>query len=532
MDEYEPNDSNTAGWSPSSSSTTAPLSVQPSEQPPICLGEISPSHVNVIQQQQQQQQQYSTSTQQASNEGGGGRVGEQPVKVRKKPGRKPNPASPALRKAQNRAAQRAFRERKERHLRDLETTIKSLREKHHAATKELQTTQAMLDSFRVENWYLKGVVLTLQFVCMHHHILIPSHSPYLSEEALSEMAHSSPHAIESYVNAYTLNNVNLKPAMASHFANNAYTSNNSMDGTQRDEDMQYEEHKRNTTQEPATPSPSPPSSESIIIKHEDSEDEDGTSFQQQQHQQQPVMFQPSPQQPKEANPWQQQQQQHQQSPAPQESLLEEPRSLSAIQKLRLQLRCQSRMVMSGCPKSAARLQPTLLQLAIPHDSRIDLIPAPHMRDRMIIFRDQMDYDRCFSLLLNGAVQHGEDPTLAQNWELPPEFFSEFWYLTIDYDLSRTNKWRRAKGLPDIGDAGNDSANQYNYWSSQQQQHEPSKVHHDQAWADEMLSQLAEGMPTLQPVDHSKAPHLHYPEMIISASPEDYQHQLGSSSICK
>lgn len=525
MDEYEPNDGNTTGWSPSSSTTTTPLSVQPSEQPPICLGEISPSHVNVIQQQQ-----HNTSTQQASNEGGG-RVGEQPVKVRKKPGRKPNPASPALRKAQNRAAQRAFRERKERHLRDLETTIKSLREKHHAATKELQTTQAMLDSFRVENWYLKGVVLTLQFVCMHHHILIPSHSPYLSEEALSEMAHSSPHAIESYVNAYTLNNVNLKPAMASHFANNAYTSNNNnMDGTQRDEDMQYEEHERNTTQEPATPSPSPPSSESIIIKHEDSEDEDGTSFHHQQHQQPPpqqVMFQT--QQPKDTNPWQQQQ--HQQSPAPQEPLLEEPQSLSAIQKLRLQLRCQSRMVMSGCPKSAARLQPTLLQLAIPHDSRIDLIPAPHMRDRMIIFRDQMDYDRCFSLLLNGAVQHGEDPTLAQNWELPPEFFSEFWYLTIDYDLSRTNKWRRAKGLPDIGDAANDSANQYNYWSSQQQQHEPNKVH-DQAWADEMLSQLAEGMPTLQPVDHSKAPHLHYPEMIISASPEDYQHQLGSSSICK
>src|SRR3989337_2704205 len=38
------------------------------------------------------------------------------VPQRKKPGRKPNPASPALRKAQNRAAQRAFRERKEQHL--------------------------------------------------------------------------------------------------------------------------------------------------------------------------------------------------------------------------------------------------------------------------------------------------------------------------------------------------------------------------------------------------------------------------------
>ncbi|KAG0048544.1 hypothetical protein BGZ89_004544, partial [Linnemannia elongata] len=33
-----------------------------------------------------------------------------PTKTRKKPGRKPNPASPAVRKEQNRAAQRAFRD--------------------------------------------------------------------------------------------------------------------------------------------------------------------------------------------------------------------------------------------------------------------------------------------------------------------------------------------------------------------------------------------------------------------------------------
>ncbi|ORX84062.1 hypothetical protein K493DRAFT_387591 [Basidiobolus meristosporus CBS 931.73] len=57
---------------------------------------------------------------------------------KKKPGRKPNPASPAVRKAQNRAAQRAFRERKERHLKELEVCVKELRDNQHNVHSELQ----------------------------------------------------------------------------------------------------------------------------------------------------------------------------------------------------------------------------------------------------------------------------------------------------------------------------------------------------------------------------------------------------------
>lgn len=41
------------------------------------------------------------------------------VPIRKKPGRKPKAIPPAVRKAQNRAAQRAFRERKEKYLSEL-----------------------------------------------------------------------------------------------------------------------------------------------------------------------------------------------------------------------------------------------------------------------------------------------------------------------------------------------------------------------------------------------------------------------------
>jgi len=99
---------------------------------------------------------------------------QQPIPPqRKKPGRKPNPASPALRKAQNRAAQRAFRERKERHLRELENTIKTLREdqyesllKHQRETSHYQREnshyRSLIEQLETENSFLKQVAFTFE----------------------------------------------------------------------------------------------------------------------------------------------------------------------------------------------------------------------------------------------------------------------------------------------------------------------------------------------------------------------------------
>ncbi|KAI9151760.1 AP1-like transcription factor [Paramyrothecium foliicola] len=58
-------------------------------------------------------------------------------KVPKKPGRKPLTSEPSSkRKAQNRAAQRAFRERKEKHVKDLETKVEELQKVSDAASNE------------------------------------------------------------------------------------------------------------------------------------------------------------------------------------------------------------------------------------------------------------------------------------------------------------------------------------------------------------------------------------------------------------
>ncbi|KAI8388228.1 uncharacterized protein BYT42DRAFT_528026 [Radiomyces spectabilis] len=485
-------------------------------------------------------------------------VGEngQPIKIRKKPGRKPNPASPALRKAQNRAAQRAFRERKERHLKDLESTIKVLREQRTSAVRDANVAKGKLDALRAENWYLKGVVLTLQFVCMHHHIHIPTHSPYLSEEALSEMAQTAPHAIEAYVNAYTRNNINLKPTMAAHFANVR-----SPEVDYEEEEYQRRERERSNTSLESQPESglyggeetidpnalhfsSPASSAFQRDRMGSSSEPSSMAFGEEDllsrsYKDVDLKLPSRSPSAESGDPWsgeatikQEPMEEHQtmaqllhKEGQPVDDSKPMASSLSAIQRIRLQLRVQSTLTNVG--NSAVRLQPTILQLAIPHDPRIDLIPTPHMRDRMIIFRDQMDYDRCFAMLLNGAVYHGGDPTMSASWELPAEFFSEFWYLATNYDVNRTNKWRRLKGLPEISVGPKQEEQQ------QQQQHQPhqqqsmpqqppmqdpasqqthypasymgqgSNPFQSSAWANDILSSMGCGMPTLQPLSHQQ-----------------------------
>ncbi|ODA82398.1 hypothetical protein RJ55_00905 [Drechmeria coniospora] len=72
-------------------------------------------------------------------------------KVPKKPGRKPLTSEPtSKRKAQNRAAQRAFRERKEKHLKDLETKVEELEKESAATNHENSKLRAQVDSITAE----------------------------------------------------------------------------------------------------------------------------------------------------------------------------------------------------------------------------------------------------------------------------------------------------------------------------------------------------------------------------------------------
>ncbi|KKY20466.1 putative bzip transcription factor (ap-1) [Phaeomoniella chlamydospora] len=86
----------------------------------------------------------------ADDEGGGKRR-EGEDKAAKKPGRKPLTSEPtSKRKAQNRAAQRAFRDRKEKHLRDLETKVESLEKASESTNHENGLLRAQVERLQVE----------------------------------------------------------------------------------------------------------------------------------------------------------------------------------------------------------------------------------------------------------------------------------------------------------------------------------------------------------------------------------------------
>ncbi|TVY31862.1 AP-1-like transcription factor napA [Lachnellula subtilissima] len=85
------------------------------------------------------------------DEEGGGKRRESDEKSSKKPGRKPLTSEPtSKRKAQNRAAQRAFRERKEKHLKDLETKVEDLQKASESANHENSILRAQVDKMTVE----------------------------------------------------------------------------------------------------------------------------------------------------------------------------------------------------------------------------------------------------------------------------------------------------------------------------------------------------------------------------------------------
>ncbi|KAF1807703.1 basic-leucine zipper transcription factor [Mucor lusitanicus] len=96
------------------------------------------------------------------------------IKKAKKPGRKPLesvavlPSDPKLkRKAQNRAAQRAFRERKEQFVNELQDQMRELQQAKEKREKELSAENARLkrenEKLKEENYLLKDAQFTFQF---------------------------------------------------------------------------------------------------------------------------------------------------------------------------------------------------------------------------------------------------------------------------------------------------------------------------------------------------------------------------------
>ncbi|KAI9491328.1 hypothetical protein BDB00DRAFT_930622 [Zychaea mexicana] len=352
--------------------------------------------------------------------------------LKKKPGRKPNPASPALRKAQNRAAQRAFRERKERHILELEETSKVLREQRDKLLSENKELRSNVGVLGYEGWHLKGIVLSLQLVCMMQNVSIPNHTPYLETKYLRDslVNTSTPEIISAYCKAKELHGLpsvdkdkqpRPPPSMASPQRGRYLSTGVIIVGR---DSVRTVIGNRISTRIRATPPPQPPrqqqqqqlqtaaarrrSSAATTSSMETVEDDDDQSDNEDGRKSPTFSARPI-------------------------MLTREPIpsfNLASFQTMRLRLQLQA--VCDKMGDGAFELESTVLQLTVPHDLRIDLIPIASMRDRMILFHNLYDVDDCFRCLLDGMVYEAGDPLKASSWKFPVEFYEKFWFLTHDY----------------------------------------------------------------------------------------------------
>ncbi|CDS07440.1 hypothetical protein LRAMOSA01389 [Lichtheimia ramosa] len=115
------------------------------------------------------------------------------VRPRKKPGRKPNPPSPAQRKAQNRAAQRAFRERKRREMKDAEFKVQRALCARDEAVREAKKLRRRVKQLEFENNFLRGHVLSLKMACYANRVDVDNYvqkgtRDYLGNEKMQKSA--------------------------------------------------------------------------------------------------------------------------------------------------------------------------------------------------------------------------------------------------------------------------------------------------------------------------------------------------------
>lgn len=105
-----------------------------------------------------------------------------------------------------------------------------------------------------------------------------------------------------------------------------------------------------------------------------------------------------------------------------------------IPSYRLQM--ELRILASAPPATDPNIDPKIY--ALPHDSRIDLIPCPKLRAQMIMHQNEYDIEDLCQLLIGGAICHGH-PLDPHNWELPRAFFDRYGYLMGQELMKYKNK---------------------------------------------------------------------------------------------
>ncbi|KAI8099116.1 uncharacterized protein BX664DRAFT_289050 [Halteromyces radiatus] len=342
-------------------------------------------------------------------------VNGKPIRPRKKPGRKPNPPSPAQRKAQNRAAQRAFRERKRREMREAESTVKHCLHLRDKAIGQVRRLKTKVEELRYENNYLKGQLLTFKLTCIANRVDVPKLWDLGSVDdtgadtiALSKTK-DMPQPMEIFLDKHR-NIINLSQRHVSS----------------------------PVSQTPDSFVCSPPSTMLALIAPQLANHLDSPFFQQLLNTDlvsglisstTPPMSSPSPATTTTTAT----------TTSSSVSNTDNITSSTKVEVNHCQLKSAPpmnpvealqyiRMVKSLDNDTRALFKPTELQRMIPHDTRIDYIPGPMMRDLMILYQDYYNANELFDLLVESSTFLGGEVGNPDCWFAPPAFLHKYWFL--------------------------------------------------------------------------------------------------------
>ncbi|KAF7355176.1 hypothetical protein MSAN_01433300 [Mycena sanguinolenta] len=141
-----------------------------------------------------------------------------------------------------------------------------------------------------------------------------------------------------------------------------------------------------------------------------------------------------------------QQQQQQQSPPDQAEEDDDPNKSEAYKLIHYHLDNYKRNTAYCLPSS---LRPTLVQRTVPHESVIDRILHPELRDRMILLRGRFDLVDCLLDYRNAVTIHGDDVLAHSNWEISEKWLRQYGFLVDPATLNIVNRWRRERAEPEL-----------------------------------------------------------------------------------
>ncbi|KAI8597981.1 hypothetical protein EDD21DRAFT_310039, partial [Dissophora ornata] len=323
------------------------------------------------------------------------------TKIRKKPGRKPNPASPAIRKEQNRAAQRAFRDRKERHLHEMESSIMELKNINSQITQrsrqDAERFKAALESLQGENYYLRQVIFSFEAT------LSKGGNMAIIQQVKAELYHrhyekhtAKKRSGTSWPTRATQPPVPTTPSVFLPDGIPLFQLDSEGTSQQSREQILDQAIAAATTTisskfTTATSDSSPYSSDVPISPLTFADPEDNNMF--------PV---------------------------------NNNQDVFPSKRLRLEIQ----VLASAPPAVDLNIDPKIY--ALPHDPRIDLIPCPRLRAQLILHRKKYNIDELSKVLINGAICHGH-PLDPHSWELPEVFFDRYGFLLGEEMLRHRNK---------------------------------------------------------------------------------------------